>query len=312
MKNSSVMLLTALIPLTFFSCTKNNSLPSLDISFSSWENAHTEKVSLSFLTSVIGTGSGKTESFGEQKDMLIFFTEDDCFTCSKVRPAINEWIKESHAAIYEYTDSPEQGTEEERRQMLKKLGSPDGTELTAGRLIAFVNGKRAAGIAGTFDLESTEKINSFAERFYNLPSSSSLSVKTAKEFNSLKELRTACAQTDITGENFITLFERHSCPDCRSLSDPKRSNVITEVFKTYRGTFCKIVTENTVSELELPVKVDGKKYSSTYDFFTQQDPSKETWLSDSNKKRLQNTLQLLQPAALFPLTKTMTKCTLKP
>lgn len=275
--------------LVFQSCTKStnqksdlNQKNSLELSFSQ----KLDKAPLFYLTSLIGTGSGKSESFGEQKDLLLFFQEDDCETCQKVKPALEEFIKKTHTKIYSYSEDPNDSAEE-KENFLKKLGSSDGQTLTAARLIAFVNGKRVASISGTYDLESAEKIENFAKNYFNLPPK--IKSQELRELSGLKDLRQVLNEED----DFILYLNRFSCPYCRSLEDPKKFDTISYIAQNSNAKIFSLTSENALKELKNQIIVDGIKYKSAFEYFDKSGASEKLWNSGENEKKKTEFIEIL-------------------
>jgi thiol-disulfide isomerase/thioredoxin len=267
--------------------------PFLEISFS----GRTEEASQSYLSTVIGSGSGVDETFGEQKNLIVFYNEHDCFTCEKIRPVVEQWVKENGCTIYSYSNDTADGSSVEKKRMLEKLGSDDGTMLTAGRLVAFVKGKRIDSVSGTYDIATTEKITRFVSRYYTIPRISSRTVQELAGLDGLAALRRAVAYDG----NFILYMERQSCPDCRMLSDPSRSDIITKLCNSYTGKLYRIQTEQTVQELEKPVVVDGAQYESAFEYLDKTGISALLWpeRSETEKKRAE-LLELLTVQRFIP------------
>lgn len=275
--------------LVFQSCTKSKNQKSdlnqknkLELSFSQ----KLDKAPLFYLTSLIGTGSGKSESFGEQKDLLLFFQEDDCETCKKVKPALEEFIKKSGTKIYSYSEDPNDSAQE-KENFLKKLGSSDGQTLTAARLIAFVNGKRVASISGTYDLESAEKIENFAKNYFNLPPK--IKSQELRELSGLKDLRQALNEEN----DFILYLNRFSCPYCRSLEDPKKFDTISYIAQNSNAKIFTLTSENALKELKNQIIVDGIKYKSAFEYFDKSGASEKLWNSGENEKKKTEFIEIL-------------------
>ena len=266
----------------FISCKNSSKKPQLELSFSK----SLDKVPLSYLSSLIGIGSGKEESFGEEKSLLVFFEEEDCSTCKKVRPFVEEFALKTNCRVYSYQESEDDGAED-KKNFLKKLGSSNGTELTAARLVAFVNGRRVASISGSFDLESEEKIETFAKRFFSFPGK--IASSKQKEISGLKELRQLCASE----ENFVLYLSRFSCPYCRTLEDTKNFNTITFLAKNLNAPIYKITTENALSELNKEIEIDGKIYKTAFDYLEEVGGAKNLWADEKNQKKKTEILEIL-------------------
>jgi hypothetical protein len=267
--------------------------PALEISFT----GRTEPVSSVWLAAVIGTGSGTEETFGEQKSLVVFYNEDGCSTCEMIRPIVDEWVRESGCTVYSYSDDTAQGTAEEKNKMLEKLGGGNGDILTAGRLVAFVKGKRAGSVSGSYDIGSSEKIMKFISRLYDVPRRSEWKIKKLAELDGLTGLRHAVAEDG----KFILYIERDSCPDCRMLSDPARSDVITKLCRSYTGKLYRIRTERTLEGLSEPVNVDGTEYESTFAYLDSSGASAGLWPDgkEPDKKKAE-LLEMLTSQSLVP------------
>ena len=253
----------------FFSCNKKKLKPTLEISLSD----SLTKISTQTLETFIGSSSGKEESFGERRNILVFFSEEDCLTCKKLESVVTEWQNSTKTKIYIYKENDS--------SMLKKLGSSDGVNLTSGRLVAFVNGERKASIAGTYDLETTQKIDIFVKRYFSLPETKNFITKNTKIFTGLKELRESISNN----EEFILYLERESCPDCRRFSDPSRGNGIREVLSSFNGTFCTITTEESLKELKQNITVDNVTYSDFFEYFNRSGTNQILWQNETNEKK---------------------------
>lgn len=286
-QKKSIFLLSILsLSLTLTSCSfkSANKKPKLELAFDN----KIEFVDISYLEDAIGNGSGKNETFGEQKSILLYFAEEDCSTCKKIQPVIEKWISQTGIKVYGYEENSSTDLIQ-KQSMLKKLGSTDGVNLTAGRLIAFVNGKRVDSIAGTYDLENSAKINKFVKKHFQTTPKSSIKAKSLKKLNGINELRECVANN----EEFILYFERYSCPDCRQLSDPNRQNVITEIAKNYKGNIYKIVTEDSMLQLLEPVIVDDISYSSSFEYLTKSGTDALLWPKNENLKKKTEYLEML-------------------
>ncbi len=266
----------------FVSCKNSSKKPQLELSFSK----SIDKVPLSYISSLIGSGSGKEESFGEEKSLLVFFEEEDCSTCKKVRPFVEEFASKTNCRVYSYQES-EDDSIEEKKNFLKKLGSSNGTELTAARLVAFINGRRVASISGSFDLESEEKIENFANRFFTFPGK--ISSPKQKELSGLRELRLLCSQE----ENFVLYLSRFSCPYCRIVEDTKKFNTITFLAKNLNVPIYKITTENVLSELNKEFEIDGKIYKNAFDYLEETGSAQKLWADEKNQKKKTEILEIL-------------------
>lgn len=265
-----------------FQNQKSSKKNQLELSFSQ----KLDRVPLFYLTSLIGSGSGKTENFGEKKDLLLFFEEDDCSTCQKVKTVLEEFIRKTGTKIYSYSED-KNDSPEEKANFLKKLGSPDGQNLTAARLIAFVNGKRVASISGTYDLETSEKIESFTKFFFNLPPK--IKSQELRELNGLKDLRQALNEEN----DFLLYLNRFSCPYCRSLEDTKKFNTITYLAQNSNAKIYSLTSENSLKELKKEVSVDGKKYKSSFEYLEKSGASQKFWNSDENEKKKTEFIEIL-------------------
>ncbi len=261
------------------------SLAELEYSFS----GQLEEVDLSYLESVVGSGSGDSETFGEKKDMLLFFWEKDCGTCEKVRPALEKWVSLSHCRIYSYNDSSAQGSDERREAMLRKLGSSDGHELTAARLLAFVDGKLRASAAGAYDLETSEKVASFASRYFSNTGENTLALESSEVYSSVTDLWSAVS----SGKKFLLYLERHSCPDCRALSNPAGNNLVNSISRKFCGNFDKAVTETLLPGLKAPVSIEGKNFVSGFSYIEQTVPSEALWPETETEKKKTEYLSML-------------------
>ena len=140
MKNKMNYVLAAIciVSALLLSCSKRESdkkLPALELSFSKT----LDEVPLSYLSTLIGKGNGDTETFGEKRSLVVFYGIEDCNTCEQTKPVVEKWVKENGYKVYYYNSDTGGGSESEKEELLKKLGSEDGVALTAGRLIVFVN-----------------------------------------------------------------------------------------------------------------------------------------------------------------------------
>ncbi len=279
---SSILLFQSCTKFKNQSSSKLNQKNSLELSFSK----KLDKVPLFYLTSLIGSGSGESETFGEQKDLLLFFEEDDCETCKKLKPNLEEFIKKTNTKIYSYSENKNDSIEE-KENFLKKLGSPDGQTLTAARLIAFVNGKRVASISGTYDLESSEKIESFAKNYFNLPPK--IKSQELRELSGFKDLRQALNEEN----DFILYLNRFSCPYCRSLEDTKKFNTISYIAQNSNAKIFSLTSENSLKELKNQVIVDGIKYKSAFEYLEKSGASEILWNSSENEKKKTEFIEIL-------------------
>lgn len=289
---------------SFLSCDKNKNpvqnsnnhddfqKPVLEVAFSK----EVEYVPLSYLVSVIGTGSGETETFGEKKSMMIFFEEEGCSTCEKVKPAVNDWVRLAACTVYAYKEDKNSGTAEEKREFLKKLGSEDGIELTAGRLIAFTEGVRRGALSGTFDLESARNVDIFARRYFVFPEKESFKNEERYKLSGLKELRKMVS----AGKDFLLYTERHSCPYCRLLSDPQGYDSLTQIMKNSTVPLVKVTSEDTLRELYSPVQVDGKAYESSFAYLVASGSDKILWPENDNEKKKAEYLEMLVALRFIP------------
>lgn len=289
---------------SFLSCDKNKNpaqnsnnhddfqKPVLEVAFS----REVEYVPLSYLVSVIGTGSGESETFGEKKSMMIFFEEEGCSTCEKVKPAVNDWVRLAACTVYAYKEDKNSGTAEEKREFLKKLGSEDGIELTAGRLIAFTEGVRRGALSGTFDLESARNVDIFARRYFVFPEKESFKNEERYKLSGLKELRKMVS----AGKDFLLYTERHSCPYCRLLSDPQGYDSLTQIMKNSTVPLVKVTSEDTLRELYSPVQVDGKAYESSFAYLAASGSDKILWPENDNEKKKAEYLEMLVALKFIP------------
>ncbi len=263
----------------------------------SGENAKTElefsfgnnvtETDLSLLETLIGTGSGNSETFGEKADILLYFGDRECGTCSRVLPVIEDWISLSKCKVYAYYEDPS-ADKNEKSRFLKKLGSSDGQELTAGRLIAFVGGRRMASVSGVFDLETPEKISSFAARYFSLLPPEKIKVHAASEIKSLEEL----AKISSGKESSLIYFERRTCPDCRILGNPNKSSSLKMILTGFDFDFHKITTEDILYQMNKEVQVGGKKYGSAFDYFS--DGTENCfWSEDESEKKKTETVEMI-------------------
>ncbi len=290
-----LVLLSALI-FSFNSCTKkapkdDYQKPVLEVSFS----PEITYVPLSYLTSVIGTGSGETETFGEKKSMLLYFEEEGCSTCEKVRPAVNDWVRLAGCTIYGYKENSANSLEE-RKEFLKKLGSEDGVELTAGRLIAFVDGVRRNSIAGTYDLQSAQNVDIFARRFFAFPDKEEFLNFDRKQISGLRELRELVS----SNKKFLLYVQRHSCPDCRRLADPQAFDSISEILKNCNIPLYAITTEDTLVELYQKITVDEKTYQSSLDYLEESGSSALLWPQKDTDKKKAEYLEMITALGMIP------------
>lgn len=285
-------LLFALISCHKKSKAESYTKPLLEVSFSTG----IEYVPLSYLTSVIGSGSGEDETFGEKKSLLLFFEEDGCATCQKVKDSVDDWVRKAGCTVYGYKEDAENSSAEERQEFLKKLGSEDGIELTAGRLIAFTEGKRRGAIAGTFDLESAQNVDIFARRYFSFPEKDSFVNSDRKLLSGLKELRALLAEK----KNFILYTERRTCPFCRLLSDPQSYNSLTLLLKNSPLPLYKIISEDTLRDLYKEVSVDGKSYPSVFDYLKDSEAYQKLWPNDDIDKKKAEYIELLLALRLIP------------
>lgn len=267
---------------TFTACSQNKS--KIELSF----DDKIEYVDISFLEAAIGNGSGSNETFGEQRSLLLYFSEEDCSTCKKVQPQIEKWIRESGMKVYGYQEDFSADIIQ-KQYMLRKLGSTDGVNLTAGRLIAFKNGQRIDSIAGTFDLENTSKINRFVKRNFQTVPKNSIKAKSLKKLDGINELRECVANN----EDFIVYFERYSCPDCRRLSDPNGQDIITKLAQNYKGNVYKVITEDSLLQLFEPVIVDDILYNSSFDYLTKSGTDALLWPKNEILKKKTEYLEML-------------------
>ena len=279
----SVFFIVAVFSFPFMSLScSNTKKPILELSFS----GEVEEVPLSYLTSLIGTGSGKDESFGEQRNILVFFEEEDCSTCMEVKPVINEWVKKRGYSIFSYKADYASESQEERTAFLRKLGSADGINLSAARLVAFSKGKRTASISGNYDLESTDKIDSFVKRYFDI-SYTFPKKEYRKDLSGLKELRAKVSE----GQEFLLYLSRYTCPHCRKLSSPQEGNIINRIARDYRGNFYKLTSEKSLGELE---------ESGAFEHFTKVRTDELLWSGITNLKKKTEHLEMLVALGLVP------------
>ncbi len=283
MKSENIMsiFIVAMMSL-FISCKSKEIKPVLEISF----KEGVVESSLSDLTSMIGTGSGEYESFGERKSILVFFEEEDCLTCNEVKPVVDSWVKKTGFSVLSYRIDYNQGTKEEISDFLKKLGSSDGINLTSGRLVAFVDGKRKGSISGNFDIENTGKVDNFVKKYFDI-SSGTGNLSLRKELTGINELRAEVND----GNTFLLYLSRNTCPDCRKLSDPKRDNIINQIAKDYRDKFYRLNSENIVAELD---------EMGAFEHFEQSGTDCVLWNTISNKKRKAEHIAILVSLGLIP------------
>ena len=263
-------------------CGSGKPKPVLEVSFA----GAVEKAPLSYLTTLVGTGGGRDETFGERRNVLIFFEEEDCGTCKEVKPVVSEWVGKRGYSIFSYKVDYSCESQEERESFLRKLGSSDGRNLTAARLVAFVDGKRAGSVSGNYDLESVEKIDSFVGRYFDL-SKSFGSAEDRRELSGLKELRRRVAD----GEKFLLYLSRYTCPHCRKLSNPAEGNVINKLAGDYGGKFYKLISEKSLAELE---------DAGAFAHFVESGADGILWPGVDNLKRKAEHLEMLVVLGLLP------------
>lgn len=287
----SILLFSTIILL---SCKKKSSVneakndytkPVLEVSFSK----EIDYVPLSFLTSSIGSGSGESETFGEKKSILIYFEEDGCTTCQKTKPSVSKWVELAGCKIYGYKENKNDSTQEERSEFLKKLGSADGVELTAGRLVAFTDGVRRGSVSGTFDLESAQNVDIFARRYFSFPDKEEFLNFNYKKLSGLADLR----KEVYSGKKFILYTERYSCPWCRLLSNPQGYDSLTEILKNCTVPLYTLTTEDSLKELYDEVTVEGKKYKSSLEYLKQSGTDSILWDADVIDKKKAEFIEML-------------------
>ena len=194
-----------------------------------------------YLKNYIGTKEGD-ETFGEKKDILVFYGINECTTCEAVKPVVNAWVKATGNKVYYYNPDNSAANAVQKEGMLKKLGSTNGTELTGGQLIAFVDGVYKGSIEGVEGI-TAEKIDAFVAKYFK-DDLGAKTVKTSKELETLADLRKSIANN----EQFILYATRFNCPWCRKLADTGRDNALNKLMRSYTGNLYTITSEKVLNE----------------------------------------------------------------
>ena len=231
--------------------------------FGFMHNAFAFKIPLFKYLLRIGIKVSEATSRASSSRCVSYFVPFKAYT----KDSVDGWVRKAGCTVYGYKEDAENSSAEERQEFLKKLGSEDGIELTAGRLIAFTEGKRRGAIAGTFDLESAQNVDIFARRYFSFPEKDSFVNSDRKLLSGLKELRALLAEK----KNFILYTERRTCPFCRLLSDPQSYNSLTLLLKNSPLPLYKIISEDMLRDLYKEVSVDGKSYPSVFDYLKDSD-----------------------------------------
>ena len=191
-----------------------------------------------------GINDQGTITFGEQKDVLVFYGVNECASCEAIKPIINQWVKETGYAVYYYNPDESSSVASVKAEILRKLGSTDGYTLEAAQLIAFVDGEYR-GKLNFSDINSgqSQSITNFVSKYYKLDVAEK-TVKSSKDFLTLADLRKSIANN----EQFILYATRFNCPWCRKLADTGRDNVITRLMTSYTGSLNRIISENVLAE----------------------------------------------------------------
>ena len=221
-----------------------------------------------YLANYIGKVGGTGETFGEKKDMLVFYGINECGTCDAIKPIVNAWVSETGNKVYYYNPDNSAAQDADKAAMLKKLGSTDGITLTGPLLIAFVDGVKVDSLSGT---EITaESINTFAAAYFR-DDLGAKTVKASKELETLADLRKSLAND----EQFILYATRYNCPWCRKLADTARDNALNKLMREYTGNLYTITSEKVLAEFNnVWVKGEGEtlevvekcKYDSAFTF----------------------------------------------
>ena len=55
-----------------------------------------------YLKNYIGSVGASGETFGEKKDMLVFYGINECGTCEAIKPIVNAWVAATGNKVYYY------------------------------------------------------------------------------------------------------------------------------------------------------------------------------------------------------------------
>jgi thiol-disulfide isomerase/thioredoxin len=194
-----------------------------------------------YLKNYIGSVGASGETFGEKKDMLVFYGINECGTCEAIKPIVNAYVASSGHKVYYYNPDNSTALAAIKAEVLKKLGSTDGVTLTGPMLIAYVDGEYKGALSGT---EITaESIATFVGTYYR----DDLGAKTVAnswEFENLAQLRTKIAE----GKKFVLYATRFNCPWCRKLADTARDNALNKLLRSYEGNLATITSEKVMDE----------------------------------------------------------------
>ncbi len=215
-----------------------NTKPELEISF----GHEMSSIDAAYLKNYIGSKDAVLgETFGEKKDLIVFYGINECNSCAAAKPIINAWVEATGYKVYYYNPDNSAASSAEKEAMLRKLGSTDGVTLTGPQLVFFVDGERVYNL--TADSMTEERINTAVDYYYNT-TAGAVTVNTKKELETLADLRKSIANE----EQFILYATRYNCPWCRKLADTKRDNGINKAFREYTGNFYTITAEKVLGE----------------------------------------------------------------
>ena len=194
-----------------------------------------------YLKNYIGSVGASGETFGDKKDMLVFYGINECGTCEAIKPVVNAYVAATGNKVYYYNPDNSTALPTIKAEILKKLGSTDGVTLTGPLLIAYVDGEYKGALSGT---EITaESIATFVGTYYK----DDLGAKTVAnswEFETLAQLRTKIAED----KKFILYATRFNCPWCRKLADTDRDNALNKLLRSYEGNLATITSEKVMDE----------------------------------------------------------------
>ena len=210
--------------------------PELEVAF----GTEMSVIDAPYLANYIGK-VGVQETFGDKKDMLVFYGINECATCDAIKPIVNEWVAETGNKVYYYNPDNSAALAADKAAVLKKLGSTDGTTLTGPLLIAFVDGVKVDSISGTEITEAS--INLLASTYFKTDAGEK-TVNASKELETLKDLRVSIAND----EQFILYATRFNCPWCRKLADTARDNALNKLMRSYTGNLYTITSEKVMGE----------------------------------------------------------------
>ena len=215
--------------------------PELEVAFGS----EMSSIDAPYLQNYIGSVNDQgVESYGEKKDLLVFYGTSECGTCAQKKPIVNQWIQESGNKVYYFNPDESVALAAIKKATMKKLGSTDGVSLIGPLLIAYVDGEYVSAMQAG-DMTDADAIEAWVSQYFKTDAGEK-TVATSKELSTLAELRTSIAND----EQFIMYATRFNCPWCRKLADTARDNGINRLMRTYTGNFYTITSEKVQLEYE--------------------------------------------------------------